>query len=174
SYMFSAAKIKILAWLQAAELPLYLGAAWVLTAKWGALGAAVVWSARLVLDYVARSVIVHRSARLPWIPLSQRRARSLLAPSLLGVASIAAAALTRGLVARAGLATVLMVTYGAAVWWVVLTPRERRGVVNLVGEIAGRDIAPRRRPAHARRSVQAVDPGHARHRRSREVAIGDK
>ncbi len=149
-YMLSAGMTKALFWLQAVQLVPYLGAAWVLTAKWGALGAAAVWSARLVVDGVARFVIVHRSAGLPLVPLSQRRVRSLAAPAMLGLACLAAAAVTGGLAARAGVAIVLMLVYSAGVWWFVLTPRERRGLGNLAGEILGRKV-----PARLQRAAGA-------------------
>jgi O-antigen/teichoic acid export membrane protein len=144
SYMLSAAKTKTLVWLQAVQLPPYLAAAWLLTARWGALGAAVVWSARLVLDGIARFVIVHRSAGLPWVPLSQRRIRSLAAPTLLGLGCLGAAAVPGGLVARAGMATVLLVAYAACVWRFVLSAGERRGLTGLGGQILGRHPARRR------------------------------
>jgi O-antigen/teichoic acid export membrane protein len=150
SYMLSAAKTKTLAWLQAVELGPYLGAAWVLTAKWGAVGAAVVWSVRLVLDCIVRFVIVHRSAGLPWLPLSERRLRSLAAPATLGLGCFVTAILTRGLAARAGAAAELLVVYGAGLWWMVLTSRERRGVINLVGDILGS-----KRPDHWKRFLHA-------------------
>ena len=140
SYLLSAAKTKVLAWLQAAELAPYLGAAWVLTAKWGVLGAAIVWSARVAIDSVARLVIVHRIAGLPWLPLSARRVRSVAAPVLLAVACRGAAGLTGGLIARSAIAALLLAAYCVGVWWLVLTARERRGVANLLSEMLGRNV----------------------------------
>lgn len=154
SYLRSAAKIKPLAWLQVAELGPYLAAAWVMTAKWGALGAAIVWSARLVLDCVARFLIVRRVAGLPWLPLSQRRARSLAAPALLGAACIGAAAISESLAARAGIAAVLVIAYGVALWSLVLTQKERSGLVGLVHETLG----PKMPARWARRNGSAQSP----------------
>lgn len=143
SYLRSAAKIKPLAWLQVAELGPYLAAAWVLTAKWGALGAAIAWSARLVLDSVARFVIVRRLAGLPWQPLPRRRARSLAASALLAAACIGATAISESLAARAGIAALLVVAYGTAVWSFVLTDKERRGLVALIHETLGPKVPAR-------------------------------
>jgi O-antigen/teichoic acid export membrane protein len=136
-YMLSAGKTKVLAALQVAELVPYLGAAWVLTAKWGAIGAAVVWTARATVDSIAHFAVVRRLARLPVLPLSDRRLRSAAAPGLLGLACIGAASLTGGLLARVAIAALLLVAYGAAVWRLVFTVRERRGIGNLLGEILG-------------------------------------
>jgi O-antigen/teichoic acid export membrane protein len=136
-YMLSAGKTKVLAALQVAELVPYLGAAWVLTAKWGAIGAAVVWTGRATLDSIAHFAVVRRLARLPVLPLSDCRLRSVAAPGLLGLACIGAASLTGGLLARVAIGALLLVAYGAAVWRLVLTVRERRGIANLLGEMFG-------------------------------------
>jgi O-antigen/teichoic acid export membrane protein len=145
SYMRSAAKLKPLAWLQVVELGPYLAGAWILTARWGALGAAIVWSARLVLDCIARFVMVHRSAGLPWIPLSQRRLRSLAAPAFLAIACLGAASLTGGMAARTGSAILLATAYSVGVGWFVLSRRERRGISALAQEMVGRKMTVRRR-----------------------------
>jgi O-antigen/teichoic acid export membrane protein len=137
AYMLSAGKTKTLAWLQGAELVPYLGAAWVLTHKWGALGAAEVWSGRLVLHSVAMFAVVRRSSHLPVVPLSARRIRSVVAPVLFGLTCLGAAVLSGSLLARSAMAAVLLAGYSAVVWWLVLTPEERRGVANLLSEMLG-------------------------------------
>jgi O-antigen/teichoic acid export membrane protein len=150
AYILSAGKTKAFAALQGAELPFYLGAAWVLTARWGAVGAAIVWSARLVVDSVAQFLIVRKSAGLPVLPLSSRRIRSVGAPVLLATVCVAIGMVTHGLLVRSGIAVALVIVYAAIVWWIVLTPKERHGVVKLVTEMLGREIRQRRnRPAHA-------------------------
>jgi O-antigen/teichoic acid export membrane protein len=141
AYLLSAAKTKTLAWLQALELGPYLGAAWVLTSKWGAVGAAVVWSSRLVLDCVARFVIVSRSTDLACLPLSARRVRSLVAPAMLGIGCLATALFTHALGVRVGAAAELLVAYGAGVWCMVLTSHERQGVINLARDILGLEMS---------------------------------
>jgi O-antigen/teichoic acid export membrane protein len=150
-YMLSAGKTKVLALLQVAEVAPYLGAAWVLTAKWGALGAAMVWSGRLVLDAVAQLLIVRRLYHLPVVPLSERRLRSVVAPILLGLSCLGASALSGGLIARCAMASVILAGYAVVVWCIVLTARERQGVVSLLGKMLGSSPRRgRRRPAHAR------------------------
>ena len=144
AYLLAAGKTKVLAALQGSELPCYLGAAWVLTTRWGALGAAIVWSARLVVDSAAQFVIARRSAGLPVLPLSARRLRSAAAPAALGAACIALAMVTQGLLDRSSVAVALIATYAAVVWWFVLTQRERQGVSGLLAEMVGRDSRLRR------------------------------
>ena len=139
AYVLAAGKTKALAVLRATELPFYLGAAWVLTSRWGALGAAFVWSARLVVDSVAESVIARRSGGLPVLPLSAQRLRSALAPVSLAVACMAFAMVTRGLLLRSALAMALVAAYAAAVWRLVLTPRERHGIAGLLAEMLQHD-----------------------------------
>ena len=137
SYLLSSGKTKVLAILQVAEVAPYLGAAWVLTAKWGALGAALVWSSRVVLDSIAHFALVRVYSGLPIAPLCERRLRSMVAPLFLGLASLGVSSFTEGLLPRFAVAVLLLVTYGVAVWWLVLTVRERRGVARLVGDMPG-------------------------------------
>jgi O-antigen/teichoic acid export membrane protein len=139
AHLLAAGKTKVLAALQASELPCYLGAAWALTTRWGALGAAIVWSARLVIDSAAQFVIARRSARLPVLPFSARRVRSAAAPASLGAACIALSMATHGLLARSAVAVALVAIYAAIVWWLVLTPRERQGLAGLLAEMLGGD-----------------------------------
>lgn len=153
TYMLSAGKVKTYAILQGVEVAPYLAAAWVFTAKWGAVGAAAAWSARCAVDSIALFIIVLRSAGLPVVPLSARRIRSLLAPALLAIACAGVAALNRGLPVRSAMAAVLVVAYGVVVWQFVLTPKERGGVANLLADMLGLDLrSGQSRPAHARPS----------------------
>jgi len=139
--LLAAGKTKAFALLQGAELVPYLGAAWVLTAKWGALGAAAVWSARLAIDSVAQFALVKTtSPRLPVLPLSQRRYRSVLAPALLALGCWAIANLADGLLLRGALAGALLAAYGLGVWSLVLTASERQGVANILCEATGRRL----------------------------------
>jgi O-antigen/teichoic acid export membrane protein len=140
TYLLSSGRTKVRAALTVAELPAYLAAAWWLTAKWGALGAAVVWSTRLVVDSVAQFAIARRVSRLPVLPLSERRARSVLAPLMFGAICLGVSLVTRGLLERSGAAMVLVIAYFAGVWWLVFTARERRGVTRLVEEVLGKGL----------------------------------
>lgn len=148
SYMLSAGKTKTLALLQGAELGPYLATAWFLTNRYGALGAAIVWSARLVLEAVTLFAITGRSYHLPVLPLSERRVRSVVAPALFGLACLVAASMTGGLLARSAVAAALLAVYVVAMWWLVMTRSERHGVSNLLCDMLG--LPPRRRPAHSR------------------------
>lgn len=151
TYMLSAGKVRAYAMLQGAEIAPYLAAAWMFTAKWGAVGAAAVWSARYAVNSIVLFIIVFRSAGLPVVPLSAQRIRSLLAPTLLAIACAGVAALDKGLPARSAMAAILVVAYGVVVWRLVLTPKERGGVASLLAEMLGRDLrSGQTRPAHAR------------------------
>ena len=140
SYLLSAGKTKVLALLQGAEVAPYLGAAWVLTARWGALGAAVVWSGRVVLDSIAHFAVVWRISGLPVLPLSERRLRSMIAPLVLGLVSLGVVSFTEGPLPRFAIAALLLMGYGVAVWRLVLTVRERRGVVSLFDDMLGSQL----------------------------------
>lgn len=151
AYILSSGRTKALALLQAAELPPYILAAWALTARWGAIGAAATWSGRFVVDAAGQFMIARRAGRLTVVPLSAQRARSVLAPAALGLACAAAALESHGLLARSAEAIVLMATYSSLVWTWVLTARERRGIVSLLGASIGSRFARMfHQPAHRR------------------------
>lgn len=150
-YLLSVGKANVFAALQGGQLVLYLGAAWVLTERWGALGAALVWSSGWVVYSVLHLLVARRLGRLPVNPLSERRMRCASAPVLLGASCMGVATLTGGLVGRMALAAVLLVVYAFALWWFVLTARERVGVCRLLGDMVGREVRlKRRKPADAR------------------------
>jgi O-antigen/teichoic acid export membrane protein len=148
SYLLSAGRTKVIAYVQTAEVVPYLVGAYLLTSRFGAVGAAAVWSARLVVQAVVLFAVVRRVApQLPFSPLSERRARSVAAPLALGCAAIAAATVSQSLGARAVWVTGLGALYVAAVWRLVLTTRERRGLLSLVSQVAKRRAS--YRPHHA-------------------------
>ena len=152
SYLLSSGRTKIIAYIQTAEVLPYIAGAWVLTARFGAIGAALVWSATFVVDAVVFLVVVWRVARLPFSPLSERRLRSIAGPAALGCAVAAAATVTHGLTARLGCAVLLSLAYALAIWRLVLTARERDNLLGLVAEVVLR--GPRGR--HVRRGAGEV------------------
>jgi O-antigen/teichoic acid export membrane protein len=163
SYLLSAGRSRTIAFIRVAEVVPYLVAAWILTERFGVMGAAVVWSAGCVLDSLLLFGAVRRAALLPWLPLSDRRLRALAAPLALGSAALLLAQVTSGLLARLPWVVVLALAYGAAMWSVVLTDRERYGIAALARRALGR---PASAPRHAARrrpgSVRQPRPGSAR------------
>lgn len=165
SYLLSSGRTKMIAYIKVAELGPYLLAAWVLTRQFGLIGAACVWAAGCALDSALLFGAARRVASLPCMPLSDRRLRSLGGPLILGGAALLLAHVTSGLTIRLVWAAALALAYGAAVWCLILTSRERHGIVELAGRALGgnlstpqsRNIA--RRPRSFRRSRA---PRHAR------------
>lgn len=137
SYLRASGNTKAIALLQLAELPPYLAAAWVATAKWGALGAATVWSTRFFLDAVAHFALVRRLSHLPLTLLSHKRALSVAAPACFAVAAVGITTVSSSLVPRGAMAAALVVVYAAAVWWLVLSAKEKSGVARLAREALG-------------------------------------
>lgn len=138
AYLLTSGWTNRMAFLNAAQILPYLAAAWLLTDHFGARGAALVWSARLLVSSAALFAMAWRAARLPVLPLSERRARSVLAPAAFAVVCVGAAAVSRGLAERCGLAVALGAGYAAVAWWLVLSARERKALSVLVSSIIGR------------------------------------
>jgi O-antigen/teichoic acid export membrane protein len=170
SYLLSSGRTRMIAFIRVGELVPYLVAAWILTRYFGVMGAAVVWSAGCALDSLLLFGAARRIASLPCLPLSDRRLNSLAGPVALGGAAWLLVHVASGLMARIAWTAVLAVAYGAAVWYLVLTSRERRGIMALAGRaLPGHRSTPRRRhPAPQRRSSRkARAPRHARPRHAR-------
>jgi O-antigen/teichoic acid export membrane protein len=139
NYLLSCGRTKLIARVQMAEVLPYLAGAWVLTSGYGAMGAAIVWSASFVADSVIFFTVVRRVApQLTFSPLSERRLRSVGAPVLLACLFVAAATVSHGLPARLTWAAGLGLIYTAIVWFLVLTAGERQGLLQLVGEVTRR------------------------------------
>ena len=137
SYLLSSGRTRLIACIRGAEIIPYLAAAWVLTRQFGVMGAASVWSAGCALDSVLLFGAARRVASLPWLPLSDRRLRSLAGPVVLGAAALLLTQVTSGLTVRLAGAACLALAYGVAVWYLILTGRERRGIMTLAGHTLG-------------------------------------
>jgi len=142
-YLISSGRTKTIAYIRLAELVPYIVAAAVLTAKFGAMGAAAVWSARVVVDSLVALGVVRYVAGLPWSPLPARRVVGLAVPVALGVAATVAALVTDHLAARLGCAAGLGVLY-VLVTWRLLTTGERDGLRTLLAELVPRGLKRRR------------------------------
>jgi O-antigen/teichoic acid export membrane protein len=143
AYLISAGRTKTIAYIRIVELLPYIAGAALLTAKYGAIGAAMAWSARVVVDSVLLSAVVRYIAGLRWSPLPTRRLPALVAPLALGGAAALCALITNNLIARLGCAAVLGTLY-AVVTWLLLTTEERDGLLALVAEVTPRGLKRRR------------------------------
>jgi O-antigen/teichoic acid export membrane protein len=139
SYLLSSGRTRVIAYIQVAELAPYGAGAYVLTAHFAAVGAAVVWSATLAVQSVAIFAAVHHVApQLPASPLTERRAMSLGAPAALAGALGAASLVSHGLAPRLAWAAGVGFAYLVASWYLVLTARERQGLRGLTSAVVRR------------------------------------
>ena len=134
SHLLASGRTGTIARVHIAELAPYIAIAAVLTARFGAMGAAVVWSARVVVDAVVFFLVTQRSGGLPWSPLPARRVASLASPLALAGALAGLAPFVGSFSGRAGLAAALAVIYALGVGKGVLTVSERKGLANLALE----------------------------------------
>jgi O-antigen/teichoic acid export membrane protein len=143
SYLIASGRTGLIARIHMLELAPYVVIGAVLTSTLGALGAAIVWSARVIVDSAVFFWSASRAGQLPRSPLSNRPLASILAPATLAAVLGLFSLLTSGLVARIGCAVVLSLGYCGLVWFVVLTPHERVGLSTLAAEVT--PIARKRR-----------------------------
>jgi O-antigen/teichoic acid export membrane protein len=171
SYLLSSGRSRMIAYIRVAELVPYLVAAWILTERFGVMGAAFVWTAGCTLDSLLMFGAARRAASLPCLPLSDRHLRSLAGPIALGGAAALLAHVTDGLTTRLAWSAALALAYGVAVWYLILTSRERHGIMALVAHVLhgnpstpqGRHAARQRRSSRrTRASRRAGGPRHAR------------
>jgi O-antigen/teichoic acid export membrane protein len=134
SYLLSQGRMRVITAVPLAEVAPYLALAWLLTAKLGAMGAALAWSLVLAVDAIVWYTVVWRKDGLPIVPLPQRGGRSVLALAGLVAAALVVVVETSSLVARAGFGAGLTVAYGIVVWVAVLSTGEREGLLELVRE----------------------------------------
>ncbi len=175
SYLLSSGRTKMIAYIRAAQLVPYLVAAWILTERFGVVGAALAWSAGCALDSALLFGAARRVASLPWLPLSDRRLRSLAGPLALGAAAFLLARLTGGLPGRLGLAAALTLGYMMAVWYVILTRRERRGIIALTERAAGGDLfTPQGRHAARRHRNSRFSQASRRARAPRHAQVSPR
>jgi O-antigen/teichoic acid export membrane protein len=135
AYLLSSGRTKIIAYVQVAEVAPYLVGAWVLTSKFGAIGAALIWSVAFAVDSIVFFTVVWRVAKLPFSPLSERRLRAIGALVAFGCAAAAAATVSHGLAIRIAWSVGLSALYAMTVWRLVLTARERQGLLQLLAEM---------------------------------------
>lgn len=106
--------------LQAAELPVYLAAIWWATRHYGLNGAALAWSARVLVDGLLLFVFANRL-----LPRDSRRGVRLAGAVAGALAVFVAAAGAASIEARFFLVLTVLVALAAAAWFAVLLEDER-------------------------------------------------
>lgn len=120
TYIQSAGRPDITAKLHLAELAFYLLMLWLLTSRFGIVGAALTWTLRVGLDMLLLYII---SSRL-WHQSNRTFTRSSILTVLLLIgAGLAASATT--LVSRTAWAGIGLFAFTAASWWLVLDAADR-------------------------------------------------
>lgn len=104
------------------ELPFYMGALWLLTSRYGAVGAAIAWTGRMLID----------SMCLWWLSTRQFAVRSVAVPAFKQPVIAAGAVLTFALLSmvpdirqRLVALAVLLPVFLIATWWMLLNDDER-------------------------------------------------
>lgn len=147
SYLLSSGRTKIIAKIQVWEVLPYIAGSWLLTAKYGAIGAALIWSGRYVIESLVYFAVVRRVAPLPTLPLPTRKFNSVAGPLALCAGAVFAIVVSHGIVLRIGWVIGLGLIYTLIVWRLILAPGERQGVLFLVDDALRRGPPPR----HVRR-----------------------
>jgi O-antigen/teichoic acid export membrane protein len=128
TYLAAVDSPRKIAWVLSLEVVPYLAAAALLTTRYGATGAAIVWTARAVIDALIFVVVANRATGVPLSPLSTRAVRALLGPAVLAAGLLVLAHYTDGLGWRTGCSLVITPLYFALTWRLVLTETERSGL----------------------------------------------
>jgi O-antigen/teichoic acid export membrane protein len=140
NYLLASGRTALLAKIHLLEVLPYLAVTAVLTERWGAEGAAVAWTARVILDSALFFGAAKRSAGLAVTPTPERALFGLAAAASLACGIGVASILSVSLVGRAALATCLVGVYTLAMWNWGLTPEERAGVRAVVRELVPRRV----------------------------------
>jgi O-antigen/teichoic acid export membrane protein len=139
SYLLASNRTGFMARVRLLELGPYVAIAAVLTSTVGAIGAAIVWSARTIVESIVFFFSAARTGKMAFSPLSSRAFASAAMPASLAVALTLLALVTSGLVARVAYLAPLAAIYCATTWFVVLTPRERARLLILTKRRAKRE-----------------------------------
>ena len=140
TYLTAVSRPSLLARVHTLELVPYIAAAALLTTRFGALGAAAVWTGRVVVDALVFCWVASRTESLTLSPLPDQAMRSLTLCALFAGALAVLTTTTASLMLRSVYALALVPPYCLASWRFVLTSQERRGLRSL-----GLIISPLRR-----------------------------
>jgi hypothetical protein len=105
----------------------------VLTAQYGAVGAALSWSARVIADAIIYFAVARRSAELRGSSLRWLQGASLVPPVVLGIGMYVLAIFVGGLGPRLLVAAGIGALYAALVWRAVLDDDDKRILMRLAG-----------------------------------------
>jgi len=156
SYLLATGRTKAVAYAPVVLLLPYLAAAWILTSHFGAVGAAVATSAMYIAQAIIWFTMVWRQTKLPFLPFSERRWRSLAALALLALVLWVLAVAVHNSAERFCFDAVAIVGYFPVLWWAVLNLQERRGLQQLVLQMISRPRGARP-PLHSRRRPRTAD-----------------
>ncbi len=114
--------------LHAIELPLYVALLWWAMTRFGLVGAAAAWTARMVADTTALFLLASRV-----LPEVRGIGMRLLGPVLLAVAIAAAVRLPHELLTRAAVCGVVLAVFGSVAWRAVMAADEKRLIMTRMG-----------------------------------------
>jgi O-antigen/teichoic acid export membrane protein len=126
----SAGKADVTAKLHLLELPIYLLGLWWLVRLWGIEGAAIAWTARIVVDALVLFVLAGRFSRLPIMQM-----RRSVVPIMAALIIFAISAILPGALARAIFVLGAYILYGAASWFQILSLEERTLVLSYLKQV---------------------------------------
>jgi O-antigen/teichoic acid export membrane protein len=149
SYLLATGRTGVLAKIRIWEIVPYVVAAWLLTAKFGAAGAAMTWSGRLALEGICVFFVVRKSSDLPVLPLPTRKLWSVLTPLALCLGAASATIVSHGIILRIGWVVALAIVYMIVIWRLVLAPGERNGIMFAIDDALRRGPPPK----HSRRAA---------------------
>lgn len=120
-----AARPDLIAKLHLLELPVYVGAIWLLIHTVGLVGVAIAWTLRVTLDAVALLLVTRSTLKLPLLP-----ERAGVWTIALMLAALGAAAVPSALLIRVVLVLVVGVLFATLAWRHLLTSQERAALVS--------------------------------------------
>lgn len=118
--------------LHLVELPLYLGALWVMIASYGVVGAAITWAARVIVDAVVLYAFVWRL-----VPECRQEIRRAVGGALATGATFVAAALLRTTGVRVGFVLGGLLISAVIAWRFVLTADDRTRIRHPLAALVG-------------------------------------
>jgi O-antigen/teichoic acid export membrane protein len=116
---------KLIARCYVAELVPYLACATLLTARYGATGAAIAWSLRAAADALLFAFLARRVAGFSFSPVADKKFGYACAITLLVLPVLVAGWLWDAPAAHAGVAIASLLLYGVLMWTSVLGTDER-------------------------------------------------
>jgi O-antigen/teichoic acid export membrane protein len=123
SHLQSEGRPDLTAKLHLIELPFYAVLLFVMAKAFGIRGVAIAWFLRVALDTLLLFILSHR-----WLPESKLAVARLPMMMAAALGAFALAASSTPVVARLVFAAVMCVLSGAAAWFWMISPRERKAL----------------------------------------------